>query len=92
MDTLYTEGGGMTGILCAHMLHQLGIDYVLCEADTICSGITKNTTAKITSQHGLIYEKLIRQFGVAKAKQYLDANENALKKYRELFRIFDCDF
>ena len=85
-------GGGMTGILCAHMLHQLGIDYVLCEADTICSGITKNTTAKITSQHGLIYEKLIRQFGVAKAKQYLDANENALKKYRELCRKIDCDF
>ena len=85
-------GGGMTGILCAHMLHQLGIDYVLCEADTICSGITKNTTAKITSQHGLIYEKLIRQFGVAKPKQYLDANENALKKYRELCRKIDCDF
>ena len=85
-------GGGMTGILCAHMLHQLGIDYVLCEADMICSGITKNTTAKITSQHGLIYEKLIRQFGAAKAKQYLDANENALKKYRELCRKIDCDF
>ena len=41
-----------------------GIDYILVEADKICSGVTKNTTAKITSQHGLIYDKLIRKFGV----------------------------
>ena len=52
-------GGGITGLLCAYQLHQAGIDYVLVEADHICSGITKNTTAKITSQHGLIYHKLI---------------------------------
>ncbi len=29
-----------------------GIDYVLAEASTACSGITKYTTTKITSQHG----------------------------------------
>ncbi len=52
-------GGGMCGLLCAYLLHQAGLDYVLVEADTICSGITKNTTAKITIQHGLIYHKLI---------------------------------
>ena len=31
---------------------QAGVDYVLVEANKVCSGITKNTTAKITSQHG----------------------------------------
>ncbi len=85
-------GGGMAGILCAYMLQQAGIQYVLVEAQTICSGITKNTTAKITSQHGLIYDKLIRKFGVEKAKQYLEANEAALCKYRELCKNVDCDF
>lgn len=44
-------GGGMAGILCAYMLQQAGVPYVLVEAETICGGITKNTTAKITSQH-----------------------------------------
>lgn len=68
-------GGGITGILCAFFLHNAGADYVLAEGETICSGITKNTTAKITSQHGFIYEKLIREFGIEKAKMYLNANE-----------------
>jgi len=53
-------GGGMAGLLCAWQLSQRGVDCVLAEADRICGGITKNTTAKLTSQHGLIYDKLIR--------------------------------
>lgn len=85
-------GGGIAGILCAYMLDQAGADYVLAEADTICSGITKNTTAKITSQHGLIYHKLIRQFGVEKASMYLHANQDALNKYAELCTKIDCDY
>lgn len=85
-------GGGMAGILCAHRLHTAGVPYVLAEAETICSGITKNTTAKITSQHGLIYDKLISRFGVQRAKQYLAANEEALQTYRELCRKTDCGF
>ncbi len=85
-------GGGMAGLLCAYMLHRAGVDCVIAEAVTVCSGITKNTTAKITSQHGLIYDKLINKFGVEKAKQYLDANEDALRMYRELCGSIDCDF
>ncbi|HIS75833.1 MAG TPA: FAD-dependent oxidoreductase [Candidatus Merdivicinus excrementipullorum] len=85
-------GGGMAGILCAYMLQQAGIPYVLAEARTMCSGVTKNTTAKITSQHGLIYHQLIRRFGLEKARQYWEANEAALLKYRQLCREIDCDF
>lgn len=85
-------GGGMAGILCAYHLQQVGVSYVLVEADTICSGITKNTTAKITSQHGLIYDKLIRQFGVEQAQMYLQANQSALDEYRRLCENIDCDF
>ena len=58
-------GGGITGLLTAHYLQQAGVNYILVEADTILSGITKNTTAKITSQHGLIYHKIDMQiYGV----------------------------
>lgn len=85
-------GGGLAGLLCACRLAQAGIDYALVEADTLCSGITKNTTAKITSQHGLIYDTLIRQFGTEKARLYLEANQNALQQYRDLCRNMDCDF
>lgn len=54
-------GGGMAGILCAYLLHGAGVPYVLTEAETVCGGITKNTTAKITIQHGLIYDESAAQ-------------------------------
>lgn len=85
-------GGGLAGILCAYFLAQAGVDYRLVEADRICSGITKNTTAKITSQHGLLYHDLIRRFGAEKAQMYLTANEAALAKYRQLCANIDCNF
>ena len=85
-------GGGMAGILCAYRLHQAGVPYLLAEAETIGSGTTKNTTAKLTSQHGLIYERLIRLFGTERAKQYLTANQEALEAYRELCRGIRCRF
>lgn len=85
-------GGGITGILCAYFLQEQGVDYVLVEGGNICSGITKNTTAKITSQHGLIYHKILKREGVEKAAMYLDANQEALRIYAELCRDIECDF
>lgn len=85
-------GGGLAGLLCAYMLDRDGVDYVLIEADRICHGVTRNTTAKITSQHGLIYDKLIREFGVETARAYWEANEAAIGEYRSLAREIDCDF
>ncbi len=85
-------GGGMAGVLCAYFLHRAGVPYVLAEADTIGSGVTKNTTAKITSQHGLIYHQLVRRWGVERARQYLAAQEEALERYRTLCRDIDCGF
>ena len=85
-------GGGMAGLLCACRLTRAGVDCALVEADRICGGITKNTTAKITSQHGLIYDKLIREFGVERARLYLEANQAALEEYRTLCRDIDCEF
>lgn len=85
-------GGGMAGLLCARALQDAGVDYMLVEADRICGGITENTTAKITSQHGLIYNRLIHEFGTEKARLYLEANEAALEKYRRLCKNIDCDF
>ena len=85
-------GGGMAGLLCAYRLAQAGVDYVLVEADRIGCGITKNTTAKITLQHGLIYDKLIRKFGADRARLYLEANQTALETYRALCRDIDCGF
>ncbi len=85
-------GGGMAGILCAYRLQQHNVNYILVEAETICSGITKNTTAKITSQHGLIYQKIEKEFSVEKAAMYLEANQAAVDEYRKLCEHIDCGF
>ena len=85
-------GGGMAGILCAHFLQEQGVDYVLAEGREICSGVTKNTTAKITSQHGLIYQKIAKQRGMEMAAMYLGANQAAVRAYGELAKGIDCDF
>ena len=85
-------GGGMAGILCAYMLGQAGIDYVLAEADTLCSGVTKGTTAKITAQHGMVYHKLLKRFGMQNARLYLQANQWAVEQYHKLCAQVDCDY
>ena len=84
-------GGGLAGLLCAWELKQAGIRCVLIESDRICRGVTGNTTAKLTSQHGLIYDKLIREFGAETARTYYEANQAALGRYRELAQRYPCD-
>lgn len=85
-------GGGLAGLLCAWRLQQAGLDYLLIEADRICGGTSGKTTAKITSQHGLVYDKILRRYGSDTAKIYYDANEAALGEYRRLCAGIECDF
>ena len=95
-DNLQTDvliiGGGMAGLLCAYKLQQAGVKYALVEAKAIGSGITKDTTAKLTAQHGLIYHKLLQKYGAETAWLYYAANQNALAQYRRLSRNIDCDY
>ena len=85
-------GGGIAGILCAYELKSQGIDCVIVEAAEICSGNTKNTTAKITCQHGLIYDKMLKRFGQETVKLYIDAQCEALQRYKNMSKNIDCDF
>lgn len=85
-------GGGIAGILCAYKLKEAGVYCMLVEAEEICGGITKNTTAKITLGHGLLYDKLIRRFGEEKARQYLEAQIKAGREYARLCESIDCDY
>ncbi len=85
-------GGGMCGVLCAYMLKQSGVDCVLAEADRICGGITNGTTAKITFQHGLIYDKIINKYGVEKASVYYHSQKESTEKLQTIARDGDCDY
>ena len=77
-------GAGIAGILIAYLLQEKGQEVVVLEAKETASGQTKNTTAKITSQHGLIYHNLIKNCGIERARGYARANEAAIQLYREI--------
>ncbi len=87
-------GAGMAGMLTAYLLMKEGNDVVVVEAKTIADGQTKNTTAKITSQHGMIYDRLIRKIGKERAAEYAMANEDAIKLFERIIKEekIACDF
>ncbi len=85
-------GGGITGILCAFALKNAGIDCVVAEANSICGGVTHNTTAKVTYHHGAIFDKMLKRFGAEKTYLYLKSQQEALTKIKELSKQINCDF
>lgn len=87
-------GGGITGIVTALLLKKAGRSVALIEAGRVVKSVTGNTTAKITSLHGLIYDHLISQFGQENAQRFADAQQAAIERIASLVKEYsiDCDF
>ena len=71
-------GGGIVGVT-PRLLLQEAARVVLIEANRIGHGVTGHTTAKVSSQHGLIYAQLASKHGAEAARAYGAANEAALE-------------
>ena len=86
-------GGGMAGILTAYQLECAGVRTVVLEAGQIGGGQTRNTTAKITSQHGMFCHDFIEKKGRDAAGQYVRANQAAVEEYKRIVEEerIDCD-
>ena len=87
-------GGGLSGLMAAYFLKKEGINVAILEAMKLAKATTGNTTAKITSQHNLIYDKIKKSMSIEMAKQYADANESAIKTISDIITMdkIDCDF
>ena len=85
---------GITGIVTSYKLKDSGLKVTLLEKGHIGMGVTANTTAKITSQHGLFYNYLINSFGFDVAKKYLESNEEAILDIKNIIKNenIDCNF
>ena len=87
-------GAGITGITSAYLLSKEGLKVAIIEGGSVLNGTTGHTTAKITAQHGLIYDELIGHFGEEKARLYYESHTNAIQFIQQTStdKGIDCDF
>jgi glycine/D-amino acid oxidase-like deaminating enzyme/nitrite reductase/ring-hydroxylating ferredoxin subunit len=85
-------GGGIVGITTALLLQEAGVRTVLLEANRLACGVSGFTTAKVSSQHGLIYDRLRSRFGRDGAAAYGAANQEALAWMADRAAGLDCDW
>ena len=87
-------GAGIAGLTTALLLKRSGLRVAVLEAGAVCCATTGHTTAKVSTQHGLIYDTLSSSFGADGARAYAEANLAALGLIEELVREheIDCDW
>jgi glycine/D-amino acid oxidase-like deaminating enzyme/nitrite reductase/ring-hydroxylating ferredoxin subunit len=87
-------GGGIVGITTALLLREAGARVALLDAGRLAHGVTGHTTAKVSSQHGMIYAQLRGRFGADAARTYAQVNEDALQWIADRVErdAIDCDF
>ena len=71
-------GAGIAGLSTALLLKNGGARVAVIEAARICGATTGHTTAKVSAQHGLIYDTLTSSFGKDGARAYAEANVAAV--------------
>ena len=56
-------GAGIAGITLAYLLKDTDLKVALIDSDRVLHGTTAYTTAKVTMQHDLVYDELIKNYG-----------------------------
>jgi len=87
-------GGGIVGISTALLLKRAGMTVAVIEADRVGAGVTGNTTAKLSSLHGLTYARLSSRFGDDGARAHGEANQAGIEQIANWVEEeeIDCDF
>ena len=77
-------GGGIVGVAAANELAGAGLSVALVEARSIASGVTGNSTAKLSALHGLIYRRLRRDHGDESLRAYAELSRSGLERIFEI--------
>ncbi|MEU3605351.1 FAD-dependent oxidoreductase [Streptomyces sp. NPDC035033] len=72
-------GAGVAGICTAWELARAGRRVALLEADRVAAGVTGYTTAKLSAQHGLLYDRLRGASGAEGARHYARSQQEAVE-------------
>lgn len=84
-------GGGIAGLSTAALLKQSGRRVVVVEARRVGRQATGHSTAKVTSQHALVYSDLERSHGTEAARLYAEANQAAVERVARFVRDLEID-
>lgn len=87
-------GAGLAGLSTGYYLAKEGINVIILDKDNIGQKVSGNTTAKITLQHNLIYDYLIKSFGTDFAMKYFKSNKEAISNIKKIIddENIECDF
>jgi glycine/D-amino acid oxidase-like deaminating enzyme/nitrite reductase/ring-hydroxylating ferredoxin subunit len=87
-------GGGIVGLTTAYLLARAGVEVTLLEALQVGKQVTGRSTAKITTQHALVYSELVRKLGLERARLYGGANHAGAELIATLVSDLGigCDF
>lgn len=86
-------GGGIAGLTTALLAKQAGRTVAVLEARRVGRQASGRSTAKVTSQHAMLYVQLVRAHGSDGARAYAEANAAAVGRVCSLVRELqiDCD-
>lgn len=87
-------GAGVAGLTTAWGLKRAGRSVAVLEAARVGTGVTGNTTGKVTSLHRLAYTELLHRHGADTARAYGQANQAGLEHIAHIVATegIDCDF
>jgi glycine/D-amino acid oxidase-like deaminating enzyme/nitrite reductase/ring-hydroxylating ferredoxin subunit len=87
-------GAGIVGLTTALRLAEAGREVIVVEAMQVGRQVSGGSTAKVTAQHGLIYDPLIRSPGRDKAMLYAEANRAGMQQIAGWIDALEiaCDF
>ncbi|UUP15938.1 FAD-dependent oxidoreductase [Nitratireductor thuwali] len=86
-------GAGIVGLTVALRLAEAGRSVIVLEGLRVGQQVTGRSSAKITTQHRLIYRRLIDTLGTEQARAYADANKAGVDRIGSWIREYDiaCD-
>ncbi|GAA0297626.1 glycine/D-amino acid oxidase-like deaminating enzyme/nitrite reductase/ring-hydroxylating ferredoxin subunit [Gracilibacillus halotolerans] len=87
-------GAGITGVTAAYLLAKKGVNVILLDKDMIARSTTGHTTAKLTVQHGLVYDELINHFGIENTHLYVKSQYDAMEEVKKIIKkeSIDCSY
>ena len=87
-------GGGLSGIALAYHLKDSPYKVIVIEKDELGSKTSGHTTAKITTLHSTLYQKIIKHYDIHQAYLYFKSNNQALEDIKQIIdkENIECDF